>query len=564
MRVVLVTRFPSIAFGTRYEDMFCCDRNTTPLKLREQFSAYGVERDYCPELDSLKTLVQQRFGLVIGDSRGNDFIRAVSSRMAQLECSSVCEYRRYVSEKPSEPETLASQFTVNETYFFRDHGHLELLLETVEKESGAPSGWNEPLRVLSAGCSTGEEVYSVIIAFVERYGIEHLDKVQVHGIDVDRTALAKANSGIYSDYSFRGRVCTVQSRYGGPLRDRYFRSEGGRFYLDEAIRERAEFTQFNLFHSDYPELEKFDAILYNNVSIYFEPATQESIFRRLVQLVRPGGIVITSPVEVPRHMQYAKSIGGIALRDYEGTYYFQCGESTPSHHTPAGGEQSCQPRTAVKKKKALTPPRHHRLSAKTEAPKAEAVGRPALAQASRTEQGADDLHQLRREVETLMGEERFEQALEVIESAGTLSKTDTDLLMLRANLLYQLERLDEARADSLTVLERSPSRFEALFLLGQIAYRHAEWAEAASWLRHAAYAEPACWMSHYYLASALAELGKKRQARMTYQAAIHAVRRHGVNNSGLSQFVFAGGAEEIEVVCHRRIQALDSQSVQAG
>lgn len=251
-------------------------------------------------LDELEQLAAQRIGLHIPDDAHGRFAAMLRERAAHLGCSSLQDYRTFLlSQQASEEwEELARVFTSGETFFFRDHGQFDLMRLRLLPELIARHRNDKILRLWSAGCASGEEVYSlamlVDMLLPERDGWNIL----ILGTDIDSNAIAKAQRGSYGKWSFR--------MVPPDLQQRYFYLEGNEWVLDERIRRMVTLRVFNLVHAPFPdpslELHDMDIILCRNVFIYFEPAAVFAVAIKFAATLREGGYLLTAHTELMSHM----------------------------------------------------------------------------------------------------------------------------------------------------------------------------------------------------------------------------------------------------------------------
>ncbi|HWI40622.1 MAG TPA: CheR family methyltransferase [Verrucomicrobiae bacterium] len=239
------------------------------------------------EFRLLQEFVTERYGILVDPSKQRSLSSLLVPRLASLRLASFTEYYTYLKYSPQADRELAllvPMLTNNETYFYREEPQLALLsrqiLPQVKKERS--DGPCRALRILSAGCSTGEEAYTLALLVIES-GLFLWDwDVRVTGVDVDGEALAAAREGVYAGKSFH----SLPERYRG----RYFLPEGERFRVRDNLRRITSFRQGNLLEIDeVVEGEKMDVIFCRNVFIYFPLPVVRMVVERFIRLLLPGG-----------------------------------------------------------------------------------------------------------------------------------------------------------------------------------------------------------------------------------------------------------------------------------
>jgi chemotaxis protein methyltransferase CheR len=184
-------------------------------------------------------------------------------------------------------EELLDQVTVRETYFFRDPQQFELIRNVILPELQEARHPLRRLRVWSAGCASGEELYSVAILLHERGLLE--DSLLI-GTDISERALATARAGRYREWSFRAIDPALV-----PL---YFRREQQDYVASDVLRKHVTFQCANLLTDQSDPAEdpgQFDLILCRNVLIYFDAESSARLEKRLYDALAPGGWLLTGP-----------------------------------------------------------------------------------------------------------------------------------------------------------------------------------------------------------------------------------------------------------------------------
>ena len=235
----------------------------------------------------LRNYISERLGLHYDDDRLNVLHHRLSPLAAAGGFGSLAEYYQHIRESPGGADRLhrlASQLTNNETYFFRETGQLNALIQSllpgmVQKKLLAP---HKKLRVLSAGCSTGEEAFTVAM-LLEEAGLRGKGcGVEVLGMDIDPVAVAAAREGRYPSRSFRGGESVTAQKY--------FTRENDLFVARDTIKNMVRFTQGNLLEAR--DLGGFDVIFCRNVLIYFSDSSMERVAKNFYDMLIPGGYLL--------------------------------------------------------------------------------------------------------------------------------------------------------------------------------------------------------------------------------------------------------------------------------
>jgi len=239
--------------------------------------------------EELLALVAERSGLVFAPNRQVEAEAGIARGMQHAGATDIAAYLALVRRDGIALDDLVDELTVGETHFMRDPDQLDLIRREVLPALKRHRGAGAAARVWSAGCATGEEAYSLAILLEE----EGLDDAVVLGTDLSSAALEKARAGSYSDWSMRG--------VNGQFREDYFRPTRGRRILVDRIRNRVRFERLNLVgREDYAAAGAFgmDLILCRNVLIYFGHETAGRVAARLFDCLAEGGVLFTAGADL--------------------------------------------------------------------------------------------------------------------------------------------------------------------------------------------------------------------------------------------------------------------------
>ncbi|WP_197425157.1 protein-glutamate O-methyltransferase CheR [Bordetella sp. N] len=223
----------------------------------------------------------------------------VCGRLAKrLEARRLSSYGAYFSlvtggTDAAETQLAIDLLTTNETYFFREPRHFELLTREARgaggKEAGARARPGQPFRVWSAASSTGEEAYTIAMVLHECLEGRPFEVV---GTDISTRVVARARTGHYSEQRGRQIPPAVRKRYClkglGP--------QAGTFLVERELRQHVRFQHANL-NAPLPDLGAFDAVFLRNVMIYFNGETKRQVVTRVLAQLKPGGVLFVGHSE---------------------------------------------------------------------------------------------------------------------------------------------------------------------------------------------------------------------------------------------------------------------------
>ena len=242
------------------------------------------------EFDRLSEFIIDHCGIKMPPAKKIMLESRLQKRLRTLGMGSFKEYCEFLFDSPEgngELVHMIDAVTTNKTDFFREPVHFQFLTETVLPEFLAESGFGNRKNfiVWSAGCSSGEEPYTLAMVLNE-YALPHPDfQYSILATDISTRVLEKARSGIYDQHLVEGIPQSFKQKYFLRSKDR----EKKLVRVVPELRSRISFQRVNLMDENLVVPEKADAIFCRNVIIYFERATQYKLLSRLCQCLKTGG-----------------------------------------------------------------------------------------------------------------------------------------------------------------------------------------------------------------------------------------------------------------------------------
>src|SRR5271168_265156 len=509
-------------------------------------------------VERFRSAVAQRLGLHFEDAKLGFLAEVLDRRLEATDCESYSSYRwrlERAGRAQEELRALAAELTVGETYFFRYADHFrafaEIVMPGLLKARGADSERRRSLRVLSAGCASGEEAYSLAMVLREHLPEATAADAGIHGIDVNAAALAKAMRGRYAAWSLRETPANLQAKY--------FQAEGRDFLLDPAVRAGVTFEERNLVDADplFWQREAFDVVFCRNVIMYLEPEAARGVVARIAESLSPGGFLF---------LGHAETLRGISqdfhLRHTHDTFYYQrrrpgegaamttvlCAPGEPEglegfHVAPlSSGDSWFETIQRASERVAC-------LTACGNGAAAAGAAHAAEAQAKRVAAWSN------RAAIELVREERFAEARDVLRELPSEARSDPDTHLLLAAVLTNSDDLVEAESVCREVLRLDELNSGAHYLMALCRERVGDPAGAAEHDRAAIYLDESFAMPHLHLGLVAKRSRDVETARRELKRALALLGREDASRI----LLFGGGfsREALAEFCRAELRACD-------
>jgi chemotaxis protein methyltransferase CheR len=237
----------------------------------------------------IRDLIYEHCGIYFEEDSLYLLKRRLQPRLQALALADLAEYYRYLraaapDSRRTELEEIVERVTTNETYFFRESYQLNAFREEILPSLHQRRPRGTRLSIWSAGCSSGEEAYTIAILILESGLFSEWD-VRVFGNDISRRVLQTARRGLYGRPSFRATDPRLQRRY--------FREVDGKHQVRDEVRTLVRFGQINLLDESMVALvSDVDVIFCRNVLIYFDKASRKRVIDTLHRKLAPGGFLL--------------------------------------------------------------------------------------------------------------------------------------------------------------------------------------------------------------------------------------------------------------------------------
>ena len=239
------------------------------------------------DFNRLREIIYNEAGIKLSDVKKALMQSRLMKRLRELQLHNFTEYHTYLIENfENEKINFINAITTNKTDFFRENEHFEFMKKKILPEFDLKR--EKEIRIWSAGCSTGEEPYTIAITLHEYYHGKKAPEFLILATDIDTQVLNKAQEGLYA----ADHVADVESKY----LNNYFlyeRNHKGAFYkTTDKLKAAIYFRRLNLLSEQYPMKKQFDIIFCRNVIIYFDKETQKKLFEKFYAYLKNDGYLL--------------------------------------------------------------------------------------------------------------------------------------------------------------------------------------------------------------------------------------------------------------------------------
>ena len=463
---------------------------------------------------SFHHLLSKRTGLVVRDSDRETFVNKLLLRIEVLNLSNPKNYYLFLKDNSQESEKewqhLVALLTNNESYFFRDKQQIQLLQDHIFPEIIERKQIDKTIRVCSAGCSTGEEPYSLAILLSQLIPNYHEWNLDILGVDINQEALRKAKNGVYNPWSLRAiNPSVIQT---------YFKEVKKQYHLDDNIKRMVRFRSVNLVKDSF-FFGEIDLFICRNVFIYFNLTAIATVLDKLHASLHPHGYLLTGHTELSGqnlHKFTAKVFSQSLI------YQRRANNSIPekSNHIPAVTHEK------QNISKPLIPPLTPiKSTQKSLASSSLSLKNNPVSSIAKTEIKQLTNDQLLKTAEDLIKKERYDAAIEKVKKVLKNHPNNFQAYYLLAQISANKGLYEEAVTNGNRALQIDCFAIAPHYLLAQIAEETGKLEEAKSLLKKIIYLEPSSVGAYLDLSHIYAQEGDDKRAVKMYQESLNILKK---------------------------------------
>jgi len=448
------------------------------------------------EFERFQQITHERTGIFFGPRRRNELQRHVNTILKKKIASDVnALYQKLVQQQTNSQiwDVFIDTIIVGETYFFRENLLFQALRQQIFPELIKRHQNDKSLRIWSAGCSTGEEPYSLSILLDQLLGPEkNLWRIFILATDINKPSLKKGIDGLYRKWSLRQTSENIISSY--------FQKEGDLYRIREDIQKRVMFSYLNLKDPVYPALSTcthaMDLILWRNVAIYLSDHVIADVLKRFYQCLLPLGYFNIGASEAG----YMGSTPFVS-KQFSGTFIYQKMPDSPQpkpRFTPPSKPPELKESFRFQPELPLNP--------KSIPPKTELSLSP---------------QSLLEQAKQFSEERNYVQAVDRFQSYLNKKPNDADVWYQLSRVYANSGDLDQAKAACIAAIKHDPLLVEAYYIRGLIHEENGELEQAIKDYKKTLYLEAEFVLAHYHLSMVYLQIKDEQQAE---RHRIHAIR----------------------------------------
>lgn len=459
----------------------------------------------------IRDLISTECGFQLEENKVIALGPCIDRRMQAVGTKTYDDYLEYIDRHrngPSELRALISSITVNETNFYRHPDQFIALKEHVIPEivdyklkNGKTA---HPIAsIWSAGCSTGDETYTIAILVRDALDPFYSENVEILGTDIDENVLEHARKGVYT-------MRTLQ--YVGQRHlDVYFEKDVANYRVKESIRNAVDFKYHNLVHTPYPHAcwEKWDVIFCRNVIIYFDKRTVSRVIDNLYDSLAEGGYLF---------LGYSESLNGISDK------FTLCRFGKVfAYRKDSGGPV----KTKNGQRSESAPVEPKRLGTR---------------------------NRTLKQILALLQAEKYDDALDKIAGLLKINPSDAKARAFQARIYLEKDFHEAALEAASKAIETDPLETSAHFILGVVYRKQGDLEQAVRYFRRSLYLDDTLVMAHIQLATIYQKTKRKEEARREYKNAVRLLEKAGEGNP----LEFSGGLkpDSILEMCRKNLEKI--------
>jgi len=251
-------------------------------------SVFSLEQLNSKQFMKLSSFISQYYGIKMPEAKKTTLQCRLQRRLKTLQIDNFNEYLDYVFSKDGQMNELThmmNEVSTNKTDFFRENDHFIQLTNKILPELTIDGESEEPLKIWSAGCSSGEEAYTIAFTIEEFQRNNYPVDYKIYGTDISTRVVKQATDAIYNEEKVEVVPKEIKNKYMLKSKDR----ENSTVRIKPNIRKKVSFSRLNLMDKQYYVPGNMDIIFCRNVLIYFDAETQEMVLRNLLNKLKKGG-----------------------------------------------------------------------------------------------------------------------------------------------------------------------------------------------------------------------------------------------------------------------------------